>query len=207
VSLAGSSPVCRPARRMRVFRGRSREQRLHAPQLANDTRSARARLKKDLASGIELAQILARPAECVRTARVRDVLLVLPKIGSVKAARILGRLRHRSPEDARRPDRAPANRTAEPLTLRQPRQVTRRDDITRWRITDCPAGRIHGAAVLAEERQRPRSDAFAALLTAQSARPCRPLREVRHAASVQQPRAGAVCRSNRPLTCARAAFR
>jgi hypothetical protein len=70
--------------------GRSREQRLSALRLANEIRSARARLKKELASGkIELAQVLARPPECVRTARVRDVLLALPKIGSVKAAGIL----------------------------------------------------------------------------------------------------------------------
>jgi transposase len=59
-------------------------------RLANEIRSARAQLKKELASGkIELAQILAQPPEYVRTARVRDVLLALPKIGSVKAARIL----------------------------------------------------------------------------------------------------------------------
>jgi hypothetical protein len=45
-------------------------------------------VKKELAAGkIELVQILARPPECVRTARVRDVLLA--KIGSVKAGRIL----------------------------------------------------------------------------------------------------------------------
>jgi hypothetical protein len=70
--------------------GRSREQRLRALRLANEIRSARAQLKKDLASGkIELAQILAQPPECLRTARVRDVLLALPKIGSVKAGRIL----------------------------------------------------------------------------------------------------------------------
>jgi hypothetical protein len=70
--------------------GRSREQRLRALRLANEIRSARAQLKKDLASGkIELPQILAQPPEYVRTARVRDVLLALPKIGSVKASRIL----------------------------------------------------------------------------------------------------------------------
>ena len=70
--------------------GRSREQRLRALRLANEIRSARAKLKKDLASGkIELAQILAQPPEYARTARVRDVLLALPKIGSGKAARIL----------------------------------------------------------------------------------------------------------------------
>ncbi len=70
--------------------GRARQQRLRALRLANEIRSARAQLKKDLASGkIELAQILAQPPECPRTARVRDVLLALPKIGSVKAGRIL----------------------------------------------------------------------------------------------------------------------
>ena len=72
--------------------GRSREQRLRALKQANEVRSARARLKRDLAAGeIELAQILACPPACARTARVRDLLLVLPKIGSVKAGQILAR--------------------------------------------------------------------------------------------------------------------
>ena len=71
--------------------GRSREQRLRALEQANDVRTARAELKKELASGkIELVQILADPPPYMRTARVRDVLLVLPKIGSAKVARILG---------------------------------------------------------------------------------------------------------------------
>jgi len=71
--------------------GRSREQRLRALEQANEVRTARAELKKELASGkLELVQILAvPPPPCVRTARVLDLLLVLPKIGSVRAARIL----------------------------------------------------------------------------------------------------------------------
>jgi hypothetical protein len=70
--------------------GRSREQRLRALEQANEVRTARAKLKKELASGkIELVQILADPPACVRTARVRDLLLALPMIGSVRAARIL----------------------------------------------------------------------------------------------------------------------
>jgi hypothetical protein len=57
-------------------------------------RSARAKLKRELAAGtVELAQILVKPPRCVRTARVRDLLLVLPKIGSVRAARILAHCR------------------------------------------------------------------------------------------------------------------
>ena len=68
----------------------SREQRLRALRRANEIRSARARLKRELASGrLEPVQVLARPPACVRTARVREILLALPKIGSVKAGRIL----------------------------------------------------------------------------------------------------------------------
>ena len=70
--------------------GRSREQRLRALEQANEVRTARAKLKKELASGkIELVQILADPPACVRTARVREVLLAVPKIGSVRAGRVL----------------------------------------------------------------------------------------------------------------------
>jgi hypothetical protein len=70
--------------------GRSREQRLRALERANEVRTARARLKQQLAAGeIELAQIVAEPPACVRTARLRDLLLVVPKIGSVRAGRIL----------------------------------------------------------------------------------------------------------------------
>ena len=70
--------------------GRSSEQRLRALEQANEVRTARAKLKKELASGkIELVQILADPPACVRTARVREVLLAIPKIGSVRAGRIL----------------------------------------------------------------------------------------------------------------------
>jgi len=63
---------------------------LRALEQANEVRTARAKLKKELASGkIEPVQILADPPACVRTARVREVLLAVPKIGSVRAGRIL----------------------------------------------------------------------------------------------------------------------
>ena len=70
--------------------GRSREQRLRALQRANEIRSARAKLKQDLASGkLDLAGIVADPPEWVMSARVRDLWLALPRIGPVKAGRIL----------------------------------------------------------------------------------------------------------------------
>ncbi len=118
------SPGCRSARQMRVFRADRVSSVCVRCGWPTRIRSARAQLKKELASGkIELAQILAQPPECVRTARVRDVLLALPKIGSVKGRPDPRRLRHRSREDARRPDRSPTRRTAEPLPPRRPRQV------------------------------------------------------------------------------------
>jgi len=95
--------------------GRSLDQRLVALQHANEVRSARAKLKKDLAAGkIQLAQILVQPPWYVRTARVRDILLVLPnRLGQ-------GRpdpdpMRDRSLEDIGRLDRSPASGTAQPF--------------------------------------------------------------------------------------------
>jgi hypothetical protein len=64
--------------------------RLRALEQANEVRTARAKLKKELASGqMELVQVVVDPPTCVRMARVRDLLLVLPKIGTVRAGRIL----------------------------------------------------------------------------------------------------------------------
>ena len=72
----------------------SSEQRRRALQQANQIRSERAQLKKDLATGkVGLPEILARPPVCARTARMFDLLVSLPNIGSVKAGRILTRCR------------------------------------------------------------------------------------------------------------------
>ena len=71
--------------------GRSREQRLRALEQADEVRTARAELKRELAAGkIELAAILADPPPCARTARVRDLLVALPRIGAVRAGHVLG---------------------------------------------------------------------------------------------------------------------
>jgi hypothetical protein len=74
--------------------GRTREQRLCALARANEIRSARARLKQDLASGrIELAQLLIQPPEFATTAKVLDLLVSLPRVGQVKASRMLAHAR------------------------------------------------------------------------------------------------------------------
>jgi hypothetical protein len=94
--------------------GRSREQRLRALAQANEVRTARAELKRELASGtIELVEVLADPPPWARTARVRDLLVVLPRIGSVRPHP--RPLWDRSFEDARGSDRSATGRADQPL--------------------------------------------------------------------------------------------
>ena len=73
---------------------RSLEQRRLALERANAVRIARAKLKKDLASGkADLAPLILNPPEFAASAKVVDLLLSLPKIGQVKAHQILNHAR------------------------------------------------------------------------------------------------------------------
>ena len=73
---------------------RSPEQRLHALAKANQVRSARAQLKRDLAANsVELTRILADPPPCAHTARVRELLVAVPGIGPARASRALSHCR------------------------------------------------------------------------------------------------------------------
>ncbi|MGZ6565047.1 MAG: integration host factor, actinobacterial type [Solirubrobacteraceae bacterium] len=57
-------------------------------------RTARAKLKQELREGkLRIEQVLARPPEHVSTARVLDLLVAVPKIGPVKATRLLNSAR------------------------------------------------------------------------------------------------------------------
>ena len=70
------------------------DQRMWALRQANEIRSRRAVLKKELASGrVRIEDVLARPPEYARTAKVQDLLLVVPKVGPARAARFLSRCR------------------------------------------------------------------------------------------------------------------
>jgi S13-like protein len=73
---------------------RSLDQRMDALRRANDIRTARAKLKKDLkASRASIHAILLDPPEYVLTAKVFDMLLAVPKYGRVKTNRILNQCR------------------------------------------------------------------------------------------------------------------
>ena len=67
---------------------------MRALRQANQIRIGRAQLKKELASGrVRIEELLARPPEVAKTAKVYDLRVALPKIGPVRAARSLSRCR------------------------------------------------------------------------------------------------------------------
>ena len=73
---------------------RSLIQRMDALQRANQIRTRRAQLKKDLKNGkVQIEAILDDPPEYVSTAKVFDMLMAVPKFGRVKAARFLNQCR------------------------------------------------------------------------------------------------------------------
>src|ERR1700686_3959340 len=73
---------------------RSLVQRMEALQRANDIRSRRAQLKRDLKAGPQpIHELLLEPPEYLETAKVFDLLLAVPKYGRVKVNRILTQCR------------------------------------------------------------------------------------------------------------------
>src|SRR4030088_3198779 len=73
---------------------RSLDQRMEALKRANDIRSGRAKLKRDLKAGkTSIHSLLLDPPEYVETAKVFDMLLAVPKYGRVKVNKILAHCR------------------------------------------------------------------------------------------------------------------
>ena len=73
---------------------RSLDQRMEALRRANDIRSKRAQLKRDLkANKVKIQTLLMDPPEYVQTAKVIDMLMAVPKYGRVKTNRILNQCR------------------------------------------------------------------------------------------------------------------
>lgn len=73
---------------------RSTKQREDALARANEIRSARARLKKQLkARQTTVGPLLADPPDWIETMSILELLLALPQLGRVKADRVLQRAR------------------------------------------------------------------------------------------------------------------
>jgi hypothetical protein len=69
---------------------RSLNQRMDALTKANEIRTARARLKRDLKAGrVSIHSLLLEPPEYLETAKVFDMMLAVPKYGRVKVNKIL----------------------------------------------------------------------------------------------------------------------
>src|SRR5918997_6562028 len=69
---------------------RSLVQRMDALQRANEIRTRRAQLKRDLKGGrITIHDLLLNPPDYLETAKVFDMLLAVPKYGRVKVNKIL----------------------------------------------------------------------------------------------------------------------
>jgi hypothetical protein len=73
---------------------RSLVQRMEALNKANDIRTRRAQLKRDLKAGrASIHQLLSNPPHWVETAKVFDMLLAVPKYGRVKTNKVLQQCR------------------------------------------------------------------------------------------------------------------
>ena len=69
---------------------RSLVQRMDALQRANEIRTRRAQLKRDLKGGrVSIQDLLLDPPDYLETAKVFDMLLAVPKYGRVKVNKIL----------------------------------------------------------------------------------------------------------------------
>lgn len=69
---------------------RTVRQRMDALVQANEVRTRRAQLKRDLKAGrVKIHDVLLEPPECVETAKVFDILLAVPKYGRVKVNKVL----------------------------------------------------------------------------------------------------------------------
>ena len=87
-----TSPLDR--RRESAPPGRTVEQRMTALQRANEIRTKRAELKRELKAGrVRVRSVIQEPPEYADSMRVFDVILAAPKYGRVKVNKILQSVR------------------------------------------------------------------------------------------------------------------
>ncbi|MHB2000364.1 MAG: integration host factor, actinobacterial type [Solirubrobacteraceae bacterium] len=73
---------------------RSHLQRMEALARANDIRTQRAKIKRELRAGrLSIDRLLLDPPSCIDTAKVFDLLLAVPRYGRVKVNKILAHCR------------------------------------------------------------------------------------------------------------------
>lgn len=69
---------------------RTTDQRMEALERANEIRSARAQLKRDIKAGRQgVLNLLLEPPEYIETMKVFDLLMAVPGLGRVKIGKLL----------------------------------------------------------------------------------------------------------------------
>ena len=97
---------------------RSHEQRLRALRRANEIRSKRAQLKRDLKAGkTKIEALLLDPPDYVMSAKAFDMILAVPKYGRVKANKILTQCRISPSKTIGGLSAAPARRARRPAAF------------------------------------------------------------------------------------------
>jgi hypothetical protein len=85
-----AAPQSPPRQPVGLTPERSLAQRMDALRRANEIRTRRATLKRELKAGrMRIEPLLLNPPEYLQTAKVFDLLLAVPKYGRVKVNRIL----------------------------------------------------------------------------------------------------------------------
>ena len=93
---------------------RSLTQRMEALQRANEIRTRRAQLKRDLKGGrVSIHDLLLEPPEYVETAKVFDMLLAVPEVRPGEGQQGARAVPHLAEQDDRRPVAAPAHRAGQ----------------------------------------------------------------------------------------------
>lgn len=70
---------------------RSPELRLLALEQANDIRVRRGKLKREIKAGCPIVPLILEPPVWLGTMKVIDLLIALPRYGSVRVGKMLGR--------------------------------------------------------------------------------------------------------------------
>ncbi len=121
---------------------------MRALRRANEIRSARAQLKRDLKAGkAKIETLLLDPPEYVLSAKAFDMILAVPKYGRVKANKILTQCRISPSKTIGGLSRAPARRAGRTCSAGSARarcSAARRGRAyrsSRWSKTGCAAWR------------------------------------------------------------------
>jgi hypothetical protein len=89
-----AAPMARASTTSTSVPARSHDQRMRALEAANEIRTRRAQLKRDLKAGkVNIEGLLLDPPDYLETAKVFDMMLAVPKYGRVKVNRILNQCR------------------------------------------------------------------------------------------------------------------